>query len=140
MKRVWGFAAMLAVIAVFGMILPSFAEQDKDPTIKEIMKKANGGSKGLCAIVGADLKAKEVNWETVQKESKELATCVGFLSKNKPPMGEQASWDKQTKEYIATAKALVEAADKKDAKEALAQHKKLVAACMGCHSAHKPKK
>ena len=140
MKRVWAFAAMLAVITFLGAVLPSLAEQDKDPTIKDVMKKANGGSKGLCAIVGADLKGKDIKWEQVQKESKELATCLAFLAKNKPPRGEQASWDKLTKEYIATAKELVEAADKKDAKEALALHKKLVGACMSCHEAHKPAK
>lgn len=139
MKRVWGFAAMLAVIAGLGIVLPSLAEQDKDPTIKDIMKKANGGSKGLCAIIGADLKGKDIKWEAVQKDSKELAACVAFLTKNKPPKGEQDSWDKLTKEYIANAKALAEAAEKKDAKEALAAHKKLVAACMGCHTAHKGK-
>ena len=131
---------MLTVIAMFGGILPSFAEQDKDPTIKDVMKKVNGGSKGLCAIVGADLKSKDIKWEQVQKDSKELAACVAFLTKNKPPKGEQESWDKLTKDYIATAKDLVAAADKKDDKAALAAHKKLVGACMECHKAHRPAK
>lgn len=139
MKRVWGFAAMLAVIVGLGVVLPSAAEQDKDPSIKDVMKKANGGSKGLCAIIGADLKGKDIKWETVQKESKEFADCIAFLAKNKPPKGDQEAWEKACKAYSADAKALVDAAEKKDAKEALAAHKKLASACMGCHQAHKGK-
>jgi hypothetical protein len=137
MKRVCGMAAVLAALMALG--LPAGAADDKAPSISEIMKKCNGGPKGLCAMLGKALQAKEPSWDEIQKESKELVECATFLPKNKPPKGDQASFEKLAKGYVDIAKDIQAAADKKEQKDAAAAQKKLTATCMDCHKAHKGK-
>jgi cytochrome c556 len=139
MKRLFGFAAVLTVLTAFGL-LPVGAADDKTPSISDIMKKCNGGPKGLCAMIGKGLQAKEPNWDEIQKEAKELVECAAFLPKNKPPKGEQASFEKLAKGYVDIAKDLQAAADKKEQKDAAAAQKKLTGTCMDCHKAHRPAK
>jgi len=139
MKRLTGLAALVAVLTVFGL-LPAGAADDKAPTISEIMKKCNGGPKGLCAMIGKALQAKEPNWDEIQKESKELVECASSLPKNKAPKGDQASFEKLAKGYVDIAKDIQAAADKKEQKDAAAAQKKLTGTCMDCHKAHRPAK
>jgi hypothetical protein len=115
----------------------SNAEDEKTPPIKEIMTKAHKGGNSLIQTIGKELKAAEPAWTDVQKKTKELVKLGTALGKNEPPKGEQASWEKLTKEYLQNAKALDEAANKKDKASALASHKKLTGACASCHKAHK---
>lgn len=139
MLRFSRFALGLALLAVLAVTLPSSAEDDKDPSIKEIMNKAHKGGDAILTKLGKDLAAKEPDWEDVTKLSKELASLGAALGKNKPPRGEQESWDKLTKEYQDTIKSLLAAADKKEQKDAIAAQKKLMGSCMGCHKLHKGK-
>lgn len=139
MQKIWGYAALLAVVAVLGTVLPSSAEQDKDPSIKEIMTKAHKGGDAILAKIGKGLAGKEPAWDDLAKMSKELQSLGTSLGKAKPPKGEQESWDKLTKEYNANAKDLVAAVEKKEQKDAQAAQKKLSGSCMGCHSVHKGK-
>lgn len=138
MQKIWGYAALLAVVAVLGTVTSSSAEQD-DPSIKEIMTKAHKGGDAILGKIGKGLGAKEPAWDDLAKLSKELQTLGTALGKAKPAKGEQASWDKLTKEYNANAKDLVAAVEKKEQKDAQAAQKKLSGSCMGCHSAHKGK-
>jgi hypothetical protein len=137
MKRLWGFAGVLAMLAVIGVVVPSSAQDN--PSIKEIMTKAHKGGDALLAKIGKGLNAKEPDWTDLGKMSKELADLGTALGKNKPAKGEQASWDKLTKMYQDNAKTLVAAVDKKEQKDALAAQKKLAGSCMECHKAHKGK-
>ena len=106
---------------VFAMT--SGAQDDKKVAIKEVMQVAMKG--GLCKKV-ADGQASD-------EEKKKLAGLFAALHENKPPRGEQASWDSKTK-------ALVDAAnDVLAGKEGGAQKLKDAANCMACHSAHKGK-
>jgi cytochrome c556 len=140
MKQVWGFAATVAALAIVGLALPVSAADDKTPSVSDIMKKCNGGPKGLCAIIGKGLQAKEPKWEDIQKEAKELVECATFLPKTKAPKGEQASYEKLSKGYLDIAKDIQAAADKKEQKDAVAAQKKLTGTCMECHKAHRPPK
>jgi cytochrome c556 len=140
MLRFSRVAGALAAIAALAFTLGSSnAEDDKNPTIKEIMTKAHKGGDAIIAKVGKELKGKEPDWTEVTKQAKELVSLGMALGKNKPPKGEQESWDKLTKQYQETAKVLLAAAEKKEQKDAVAAHKKLASSCMACHSAHKGK-
>jgi cytochrome c556 len=139
MKRLCGLAAVVAALTAFGL-LPASAADDKTPSISDIMKKCNGGPKGLCAVIGKGLQAKDPDWAEIQKESKELVECSAFLPKNKAPKGDQASFEKLAKGYVDIAKDIQAAADKKDQKDAAAAQKKLTGTCMECHKAHRPAK
>ncbi len=130
----------IAALGFVGLVMPANAADDKAPTVSEIMKKCNGGPKGLCAMIGAALKAKEPNWEEIQKESKDLVDCASFLPKTKAPKGEQTSYEKLSKNYVDIAKDILAAADKKEQKDAAAAQKKLAGTCGECHKAHKPAK
>jgi hypothetical protein len=129
---------MAVLMTVVLATSPVEAQGDKTPTIKEIMGKLHKGTTSLRPALGKELKAEEPNWEEVQKQTKEFALLAASIGKNDPPMGEKASWEKLTKAYADTAKAMDAAAQKKDKKAALAAHGKLSGACLACHKAHRP--
>jgi hypothetical protein len=138
MKRLSRVVTTLALLTGMALLLStSKADEEKTPTIKEIMIKAHKGGKSLIQTVGKELKADEPNWTDLQKKTKELVKLGTALGKNEPPKGEKASWEKLTKEYVKNAKALDEAAKKQDKTAALASQKKLTSACASCHKLHK---
>jgi hypothetical protein len=113
-----------SVVVAFGWAAMSMTTgaQDKTST-KEVMKVAMKGK--LCEKVAKG--------EASEQEKKQLAGLFAALHENKPPKGEQASWDEKTK-------ALVDAAnDVLAGKEGAAEKLKAAANCMACHSAHKGK-
>ncbi len=130
MKRLACVVAGLALLAV-GVAVAA------DPTIKEIMTKAHKGSKSLLGDLRAELKQDEPDWATVQKDSKELVELGTSLGKNKPPKGEQESWDRLTSAYLANAKALDAAAGQMDKGAAQTALGKIGGSCKACHQAHK---
>ena len=115
-----------SVIVISGwtvFAMNSGAQDDKKVAIKEVMKVAMKG--GLCKKVASG--------EASAEEKKKLAGLFAALHENKPPKGEQASWDEKTK-------ALVDAAnDVLAGKPGAADKLKTAANCMACHSAHKGK-
>ena len=139
MKQLTRMAALLALLVFLGAVSRSGAEDDKDPSIKDIMTKAHKGGNSILAKLGKDLKSDKPDWDEVTKLSKELVSLGAALNKNKPPKGEKESWDKLTTSYQDTTKALLAAAEKKDLKAAAASQKKLSGTCKDCHSAHKGK-
>jgi cytochrome c556 len=138
MKKM-AMAASLLVVCGMSALALGVTDEEKTPTIKQVMKKANAGPNSLLAEVGKGLKPDEPDWDDVQKQTKEMATLAAALAKNDPPQGEKESWEKLAKQYHESAKALNEAAQKKDKKEAVALRKKISGSCAACHKAHKPK-
>ena len=140
MKRFVCMAGLLVLLAA-GVLATrsSGADDKKNPTIKDIMKKAHNTSNGLLKNITEELKADDTQWDEVRKDVKELVALVSYLGKNDPPKGDKSSWDQQTKAYLANAKALEAAAQKQDRKTSLASQKRLSDSCSSCHSKHRPR-
>jgi hypothetical protein len=130
MKRLACAAAGLALLAV-GVAVAA------DPTIKDIMTKAHKGGKSLLANINGELKEDEPDWNDVQRDTKELLQLGSSLGKNTPPKGDQASWDRLTKAYVATAQSLETAAEGKNKSAAQSALKQIQGSCRGCHQAHR---
>jgi hypothetical protein len=115
-----------------------WAAADAKPlTIKEIMGKLNKGPYALTPNIKQGLQQAEPNWTTIQEQTKQYIRLAADLTKNAPPQGEKASWDKLAEQYTAAAQTLDAAAQKKDKAAALAAHVKLTGSCNACHQAHK---
>ena len=91
---------------------------------KEVMKQAHKGDVSLYKKV-------EKGTSTAADHAK-LVELYKALAANKPPKGDQKSWDEKTAALVKAAEGL----QKGDA-NAKAQLK-AAANCKGCHSAHKP--
>jgi len=115
-----------SIIVISGwtvLTMTSGAQDDKKVAIKEVMKVAMKGG----------LTKKVADGTATDDEKKKLAGLFAALHENKPPRGEQASWDEKTK-------ALVDAAnDVLAGKEGAGANLQKAANCMACHSAHKGK-
>jgi hypothetical protein len=107
------------------------------PTIKQIMGVLTKGSTSLTPVIGKELEADPIPWETVQSQTKEYARLAGELGKNEPPKGEKESWASLTLAWAEAATALDKASQAKDADAALDAHGKLAGSCMTCHRAHR---
>jgi hypothetical protein len=130
----------LGVVFLAGVALvanSSRAEDDKDLSIKDIMAKAHKGGDALLARLLKAIKSDDTDWDTVQKQTRELLDLGTALGKAKPSKGDQASWDRLTRAYVDNAKDLDEAAKKKDKKTVAADLKKIQGMCSGCHKPHK---
>jgi len=110
-----------------------------DPSIKDIMKRGHGEGKGLLTEIGKELREDEPDWGDIQKDSKELVGLGTALGKNTPPKGDQASWDRLTKAYLANVKSLEAAAENKDKGTTQASLMQIRKSCSGCHMNHRPK-
>ena len=117
--------------------LASQAGAQGTTTIKDIMGKLNKGPTSLCPTLGKQLKENAPSWDSIQKEAKEFVGLAEALGKADPPKGEKGSWAALTKEYVANARSLDAAAQKKDGPAAVAAHGKLAGACATCHKAHR---
>jgi cytochrome c556 len=136
--KTWLLGAAAVAVALGGLGAARLAADDKAPTVEEIMKKVNAGKGAIHRTLKTDLDTANPNWAEIQKKTKEYSALADFLGKNDPPKGDKADWEKQTKAYAASAKALYEAAQKKDKATAMAVHGKISKSCMGCHRQHKP--
>src|SRR5262245_45544394 len=119
MRKVIAVAAALAVVGVVGLSLR--ADEPKN-SIKDVMKKAH--KDGLMKKVAGN--------KASDDEKKELLELYEDLSKNKPPMGDEADWKKRTEAMVKAAKGAADG-DKK----AAASLQKIVN-CKACHDLHKP--
>ena len=136
-RRLCGAALAAALIGLAASGTQSIAEDDKDPSIKEIMTKAHKGGNSLLSTVGKDLKSAEPNWDDVQTKTKDLVKLGKSLGKNDPPKGDKESWEKLTKSYLDTAKQLDDAVRAKEKSKAVTAHSKLTKMCATCHKVHK---
>jgi cytochrome c556 len=131
-KRLLG-AMAVAVGLLVGVV---GAADDKPPSISDVMKKVNGKA-GLGKAVGKALTGATVDWDDVQKKTKEIAEQIEFLSKNEPPKGSKESWEKLTKAYAEAVRKLDEAAKKKDKAGVTATQTTIGGSCRSCHTAHR---
>lgn len=118
-------ASLVVCLAAIGVLsMPAGAADDDAPKFKtkEIMKAAFKGP----------LLKKVASGKASADETKKLHEMLVALSKNKPPKGEQESWDKLTAALVKAGKAAVDG----DA-EAAGMLKK-GSNCKACHSNHKP--
>ena len=118
--------ALCAVgICVGGFAVTSKAqekEEEKIP-IKQVMQKAHKPN---------TLKDKVVKGQASEAEKAELLKLYKALAANKPPKGEQASWNAKTKVLVDAAQAAV------DGKEDAGAQLMKAANCKACHDAHRP--
>jgi mono/diheme cytochrome c family protein len=115
-----------SVIVAFGWVAVSMnsgAQDETKASIKEVMKVAMKGG----------LTKKVAEGKATEQEKKQLAGLFAALHSNKPPKGEQSSWDDKTKALVDAANDVL--AGKAGAGEALGK----AANCAACHSAHKGK-
>lgn len=119
----WGIG--LALLFALGVVTTTSGGEDKDVSIKDVMKKVHSGKPPVCA---------KISKGEASKEEKELAVKMyEGLVKAKPPKGDADSWKEKTEALLAAAKACL--ADDKDGVD---KYKKAVN-CKACHEAHKGK-
>jgi cytochrome c556 len=134
----WIRVAMVSAFGLFAVALsvgPATSADEKLPDISTIMKKAHAKTDGYLAKVTAA--AKEGKWDTAQATAKDLSIAAVALSKNKPGKGDEKSWEALTKKYNENAKAIADAAEKKDVKGVQAGVGAIQKSCGECHKAHK---
>lgn len=120
-------AAVAAGLALAALAFPAArAAEAKKPkySIEEIMKAINKGDDNICKRVLAGKASKE--------DIAKLVECYSELPHNKPPKGEQKSWDEKTAALVKAVNGI-----KTGAPDAVAKFKEAVN-CKACHSAHKP--
>ena len=110
---------------------------DHGAGIGAIMTKLAKGPNSLTPVLGKELAADPVAWETVLPQAKEYAHLASEMGGFDPPKGAKDSWAKLTGAYAQSAADLEKAAEKKDKDAALAAHKQLANSCMTCHQAHR---
>lgn len=113
------------------------ADEQKTPSIKQVMRKLHGGQNSELRQVRKDLMANPPEWDKVKKLTKDFVILGASLAKNEPPRGEKDSWTKLANEYFENAKAMDDAAQKEDKDAALAAQKKLATSCKSCHDLHR---
>ena len=136
----WTKLFVLAAGPVFLLVAASLlavAQDDKAPTIKQVMGKLHKGGTSSIAQLKTQLSAPSPNWETIQKTTKDFVILGAALAKNDPPKGSKESWQKLADTYFQNAKALDDAAKAQDLAAARAAHKRLQSSCKACHGAHK---
>ena len=125
MKRLLALSLFLMVAALpMSRIVADHHESGPKPkhTIKQVMKEAHKKK----------LLNKVMDGKASKEEKQKLLDLYVSLWENKPPKGEQKSWDKLTSGIVvATAKSLV-------GREGAAAALKKATNCGGCHKPHKP--
>ncbi len=114
------------------------AEGEKASELKETMKKVGDGSSGLFTKLGRELRDEEPVWDDARTMSKEIVRLTAGLGKFTPPQGDQASWQKFSKDFAESMAALDQAVAKRDRTTAFAAWKKMEAqTCVNCHKVHR---
>ena len=106
------------------------------PRVIEELGKVNSKA-GLQKSVGKALSSDMLDWDDIQKKTKEMVEHIEALGKNTPEKGTKESWEKLTKSWLESAKKVDEAAKKKDKDATMRALTALRGACQTCHKAHK---
>ncbi len=138
MKRLTCVVLVLGVSSLSGLA-NRFARSDdeKTPTIKEVMQKLHKGPNAELSKLKKDLAAESPDWSDIKEKAKEIETYGAALPKNAPPKGEKEDWKKLADSYHDYAKKLNAAAKKEDKDGVTAAFSKLSSSCAACHKAHK---
>jgi cytochrome c556 len=127
----------VAVLTAYGAA--GAAGQDKKdekiPSVSEIMLKGHKGTDSFLSQIKADVKGEK--WDDAVTHAKALNVFGEALGKNKPNKGDDKSWKELCDKYAANTKAVLTAAEKKDAKAATTALGAISGSCGGCHKAHK---
>jgi cytochrome c556 len=126
---------VLAVLALSAAAVLSQAH--KPPTNREIMAKLNRGPNALTGSLMRDLRDDEPDWPEVQEQVRDYVKLTAALTKNGPPKGDKASWERLTRAYNADAIALSNAVRKRDRRGAQAVLGRINKSCDACHQVHK---
>jgi cytochrome c556 len=126
---------MTSTLAVLAFLAGAAA--DDTPSIKQIMGKLHKGATAPLAKLKTALKSDSPDWKAVQDLSKDFVILGASLSKNDPPRGEKADFEKLANAYYENAKDLDTAAKAEDKAKAPAALNKIGASCKVCHTAHK---
>ena len=129
-------ALLVALVAGAAYLGTAAAKDDEIKDIKGCMAFQGKVRKDVPDL----LKAKDPNWEEVQKQTKDWVAMAETLGKQKPPRGSEESWKKQTDKYLGLVKDVDSAADKKDLNAMKKGLGTIGMACGGCHGQHKPPK
>lgn len=132
-------ALVVGPLVLVSAALAAQGEDEKVPSIKEVMKKLHAGQRSPLAKLKGQLSADSPQWDEIEKTSKDFVILGAALAKNTPPRGEKAGWKKLSDRYFDDAKALDDAAKAHDKAAASAAQKRLGASCKACHTAHKGK-
>jgi len=135
MKRLVCGAGVVLTVLMAAVL--AGAQDEKSPSIKDVMNKLHKGANAPLGKIGKALKTESPAWKDIQNSTKDFVILGASLAKNDPPKGEKASWKKLADTYFADAKALDDAAKSENKQAALAAHGKLAASCKSCHTAHK---
>jgi hypothetical protein len=124
--------AIFAAVAALGFSAVSVtrslaADKAEDSAISVVMKKGFKSTKTKPSLV-----KKAIDGTATKEELNTLLGYVKDLKKQKPPKGEQKSWD----EKIAALTTATEATIKGDS--GAADSLKAAANCKECHKAHQP--
>ncbi len=139
MKKVICALFVLGLVTLSGLA-SQFARSDdeKTPTIKEVMQKLHKGPSAALAKLKKDLASDSLDWKDIQAKTNEFETYGAALPKNDPPKGEKQDWQKQADSYYANAKKLNKSAKEEDKDGVKAAFAKISNACAACHKAHRP--
>jgi cytochrome c556 len=137
MMRLCLLIGMVAIMAASVSYLGSATAADDDvKDVKGCMAFQNNTLPDLKEM----LKAKEPQWEEIQKTTKAWVKVSESIGGFKPPRGDEKSWKEQTTKYVTNVAAVDKAAGKKDTEEVKKGLATVGASCGGCHSKHKPLK
>jgi cytochrome c556 len=139
MKRL-SFVALVLGLGVLSGPANRWARSDdeKTPTIKEVMQKLHKGPKAELSKLKKDLAADSLDWSDIKEKAKEIETYGAALPKNDPPKGAKDDWKKLADSYVESAKKLNASAKKEDKEGVTAAFGKLSTSCAACHKSHKP--
>ena len=135
MKRLACVASVLALLAASGL---ASSDDEKTPTIKEVMRKLHKGANSPLAKLKKALAADSPDWKSIQDTTKDFEKLGAALAKNDPPKGDKEDFKELAESYSKNAKALNDAAKEEDKAEAQAAFKKVSTSCTACHKAHRP--
>lgn len=127
----------LPLLTAWTVALSSVGAQEKTPDIKDIMGALHKGPECLRAKLARGMKSDSPDWDALQRETRDFVKLAEAMSKQAPPKGDKASWEKLTRQFTDQAKAMDQGARDKNLGELKAAHARM-SNCKPCHTAHKP--
>lgn len=135
-RLVIALAGGCLVALVLARSTPASAD-DSTPSIEDIMKKLHGKN-GSHKLINKALETDPPDWDVIAKHAKIYADLSALLEKDKPEKGDEAGFKKLAQAYAKDAKALSDAAQKKDKDKVKTVFGKLKESCETCHEDHRP--
>ncbi len=134
------FRIVCAGIALALPLVPAgtaAGDEEKTPTIKEIMQQAHSCRSNSLARIREQINRDDPNWTVLENRAEDLMRFGKQLAANTPPKGTTESWERLTAVYTSHATLLADAAHREDRETAGLHLKKLSSMCAACHKAHR---